>query len=206
MASIIRGDRHVFNALSSFSAPSDRGYEFMASTSERFRSSVDRSATEFFERSRQQFRRVDRDELARRAKAALGNEVSHWTNRVISTLSTVEEFQNAPPSMIPSIMANPGIRRLYLRGRCEGYGEHYENLHGNRIKHQHADYQRVMSGVWHDDDEDGYACTVYDTAIEEPTFTLSLRDTNHVRRSWEALERMIDEGLDDPTSLYNSRL
>ena len=206
MATIIQGNRDVFNTLSGFAMPSDRDYEFMSSTSERFRSTVTRSADDFFERTRQTYRRVDRDELVRMAKAAVGNSISHWSSYDVHTLSTVTEFQNAPDCMLAAMMAMPTLRKMYLKQRVDGYSGRYENVHGNRVGHNHRDYQKVMSGIWHEDQQGEMTCTIYDSDIEDPSFVHGLRETGHIRRSWEYLESMLDDGMDDPTSRYNAKL
>lgn len=206
MANIIAGDHLTFDALCGFTSPSESCYEFMNASTERFRSRVQSAATGFFEKTRDLYRRVDRDELARRAKAALRQVNQFFRPNEISTLETIEELQHAPDVMLPYLMAQPLLRRMYLSQRCDGYSDRYENYHGNAVHHNHADYQAVMSGIWHEDPTEGYVCHIYENAIVDENFTLSLRDTNHVRLTWEHLVHMIELGGDDPTSKYNAKL
>lgn len=205
MATIIEGDRDVFNTLCGFKLPDRNSYSFMSSTSDRFKSTISAASDDFFSKTREIYRRVDRDESTRKTRAALNNDTRYWNSRDVMQLSALAELQNAPDVMLPSIMAQPTLRKMFLRQRCDGYSDRYENVHGNQIMHNHSDYQRVMTGVWHDDPTDGPSCYTYDLAIEDVDFAHDLADTNRIRRTWDALEDAL-HGEFDPTSRFNSKL
>ena len=96
-------------------------------------------------------------------------------------------------------MAEPRLRDMYLNESVEGYAGSYHNYHGNAIGVNHYDYRRVMDGMaivtdthleWND---------FYEIVPEEDK-ELSLFDKVDVIRTWNLVNRALDEHEMDPTS------
>lgn len=134
-------------------------------------------------------------ESVRRAKAALDRFGSVFQENNIRWLRSEKEVQQAPPAMIPFIMANPVVRQLYQEQRCAGYDEDYVDREPKNIGENHTEYQLAMSGIV-TDTEDGSFYSLWDNG-ETP---LTMEEQVAVHSSWDLVNCMIERGKRDPTS------
>lgn len=136
-------------------------------------------------------------ETVRKAAAALDRLGSVFQEDSIRWLRTETEVQQAPPMMIPFIMAEPSIRKLYQEQRCEGYGDAYIDNERELIGRDHTHYQLAMSGtVVVNEVSDVAAYTIWDNG-ETP---LVSEEKVAIQSSWEVARMMVAKAKKDPTS------
>lgn len=123
---------------------------------------------------------------------------------VISQLTDIGAMQNATPVMQRIIMANPRVRNRYRKRMVEGY--HGEYVEPNKFEYKHSDYtyRQIMHGVA-DLNEAEVTATTYHLDIDEQDIMTEF-DRSEARITWAAIERALERGEDDPTSIFNARL
>jgi len=99
-------------------------------------------------------------------KVATAHIQSAWVGDYIRPLEELADIQAACPVMQRYIMAEPTYRALYNQGQAHGYGKDYVDMQPGALKNNHTDYQRVVHGLWIDDEDTGMSeqC-VYHTDI-----------------------------------------
>lgn len=142
-----------------------------------------------------------------RSVKALGRLLENFAlpNRVMQ-LDGISELQHAPDVMIPYIMAEPTVRRMYLDDRCEGYGDKYINLYGDLIGSTDPVYQTVTHGMWVDQGNGELECHMYSNVAIEHDQQMSMPDQLNVLRTWDSLRSVLDLAKEDPTSRWNGLL
>ena len=123
---------------------------------------------------------------------------------VIKQLVDIAAMQQASPVMQRIIMANPRVRQRYRKKMLEGY--HGEYQEPNKYEYMHSDYtyRQVMNGIATIDEPEVCATTYHLDIAEEDV--MSEFDRSEARITWAAINRALDKGEDDPTSIYNARL
>lgn len=129
-----------------------------------------------------------------------------WDVDFIKPLKDLLSIQFPPDSMIPYLMANPVVRKMYHQRRCEGYGERYIDLQPGHIGDDHYDYQKVMNGREQIDEDGISSWTTYYDLDEENEAPLTDAERDSICISWGNMLQMIHLGDDDPTSQYGARL
>ncbi len=122
-----------------------------------------------------------------------------YTNYVLP-LITLEEQQNASSTMQRWIMANPEIRTLYLKQRCDGYNETYINRYGDKIGEDHYDYRRVMDGIGVEQNNGDIVFTEYIEELHSGDRDLSLVEQTDIINSWNTTNLLLSLWKDDPTN------
>lgn len=123
----------------------------------------------------------------------------------ISPLHSLVGLQTANPYMQRWIMAQPDLRSRYLNQEVEGYGESYVNRHGTSVGSGHYDYRRVMDGIVVAD-EDTFSYTHYYEALPDEERDLTVFEKVDILRTWNTIQKYLDEGDDDPTSVIGAKL
>lgn len=146
-------------------------------------------------------------DTARMIRAAARQVSSLWDRDEIRYLPTIGKLQTAPPKMVRWLMAEPNTRREFHAGRCEGYGEHYQDAEPGKIGETHRDYRIVMDGMVYENDQgelwvDQYTDDEVDGEINELTF----EEKWDITRSWQHLADFMSAKGEDPTSRWNSEL
>ncbi len=150
----------------------------------------------FVEKAKDAYSAFLDNDLLRRSKAALDKFGSVFQENNIRWLRTETEIQQAPPAMIPFVMANPVIRTLFQEQRCEGYGDAYVDNEPGLIGRDHTQYQLAMSGIVQETDEGVMHYTIWDNG-EEP---LTTEEKVAVASTWSMIELMAAKAKKDPTS------
>lgn len=184
--------------------PNESDEGFFRETYRRAISTLDEKRRSFMERSRKAYGRI----TSSRAAQILRNLKIRRTDNFgtgLEELWTLDEFRQANRMTRRYIMAHTGIRRKFVRGECEGYGEDVTEHHhvmGDRL----LDYRRVMDGVHVvNPDEMPY----YKHYIDEDTAdnrALTVNEQRKVLDIWKRLDAYIEAGGDDPTSQFNADL
>lgn len=68
----------------------------------------------------------------------------------IHEIKTMEELQNANPTMQRWVMCHPETRKLYLAQNIDGYSDTYRNIFGKGVGEDDYNYRRVYDGVLQD--------------------------------------------------------
>lgn len=122
-----------------------------------------------------------------------------WMGNNIHFCNSIEQIQAANPINQRYIMAEPRLREMYLNQSVEGYAGSYENFHGNAIGMAHYDYRRVTDGMVMVNDEHIEWNDVYENVPVEDR-ELSLFEKADIIRTWNLVNRALDEHEMDPTS------
>jgi len=143
----------------------------------------------------------------RLANAALRRVASLWDVNEIRALQEYYQVQNAQPVMIPYVMAEPTIRKLYQQGLCEAYGNEYHDPYKNDIGENHIDWRRVMNGIatiGGENDSFDWEATTYSDSNDEAV-PLEFDQQLDILTTWETVRSAIAQGI-DPTSRYDADL
>lgn len=124
----------------------------------------------------------------------------------ISDINIVLDVQNARPKLRGYIMAMPRLRDLYLKGRVEGYGKHYEMQDRTSTAHQVQEYREVMNGAFTGTEEKDEFTTYLDVFDDQGYEALSTMEKIIIRRGWDSIAQWLDENDEDPTSPSGSKL
>ena len=156
----------------------------------------------FVEKAKDAYSSFLDSDLLRRSKAALDRFGSVFQENNIRWLRNETEVQQAPPAMIPFVMANPVIRNLFQEQRCEGSGDAYVDNEPGLVGKDHTHYQLAMSGIVQEDNDGVMKYTIWDNG-ETP---LSTEEKVAVASTWDMVELMVAQAKKDPTSQKGGRL
>ena len=153
----------------------------------------------------------------RLAQAALRKLDDGFAADIIQPLLTVSQLQHAPDVMVPWLMSEPTVKRRWLAGRCEGYGDDYTDVSNGKTGLDDALWRAVHPGMMatcddraaeEDPDiasEPNWGCkTFWDDEVEE--LNLNFNQQVDIQSSQDALYRAVKQGVDDPTSRWNASL
>lgn len=141
------------------------------------------------------------------ARAAMAYVDSYFQKDVVRRLTTIEEVQNAPNSMVRWLMTEPEFRARYHEQRCAGYGERYIDIQPGKVKEDHDDWCRVNSGVIDFDRDEGplLTCYVVGDVEDEDDVQLSASQRLDIQFSLDTMRLGLLEGRDS-TDEFNSDL
>lgn len=170
------------------------------------RSRVDnsRASEAFRSRTRELVTRVQESAIYRSTLASVRRLKHRGRLDVITQLIDEAAMQQATPIMQRIIMANPRVRSRYRKRMLEGYHGEYQEPNKWEYKHSDYTYRQIMNGVA-DLNEPEVTATTYHLDVAEEDI-MSEFDRSEARITWAAINRVLDKGGDDPTSIYNARL
>lgn len=171
---------------------------WLGERSDALRSTISNTATSFFNQAASLYSMISTSDAVQALRNLTVKVENVWQSNVITHLQTLQQLQCAPLVMQRFIMAQPDIRKMYLNGEVSGYGDSYENLHGDGIGAKHYDWRRVMDGIGVVTDE-GYQFTQYVEDTREDT-ELTVFEKVDVLRSWHMASTELSKGEQDPTS------
>jgi len=211
MAQVISGGEQGFNALA-YGMPHPGTIEFLQGQMSNLTQRLQGAQDIFMQHAQQVYDQFYSSDALRIARAALRHVDTMWQSDSIQLLSEIGQFQNAPLSMIPYIMAEPTTRALYHAQRIDGYSEEYVDIEPGLVGEQHYHYRRVMDGVivMNEDDSpnarEWYADTFTDELIEGDE-DLTIVDQNDILNSWQHQRYFAScENGEDYTSKFNARM
>ena len=123
----------------------------------------------------------------------------------IAPIHDLVGLQTANPYLQRFILAQPDLRERYLNQEVEGYGDSYVNHYGNTIGERHFDYRRVMGGIATIDAE-GLRYTTYHEQLSEEERELTVFEKVDILKTWNTIQKYLDIGEDDPTSVTGAML
>lgn len=83
----------------------------------------------------------------------------------IQYISKIAEFQHAP-TMQRWIMAEPTVRQMYFDQKLDGYSDTYSTT-DKTVGMMHLDYQKVIDGVYREDENGDISITEFYNLYEE---------------------------------------
>lgn len=166
--------------------------------------SVTGYARDFLQQAQTLYTMVSSSDAAMMLRNLKAKTEDSW-NFDIQTINSLVGLQTANPYMQRWIMAQPDLRQRYLHQEVEGYGESYVNHHGDAVGDRHFDYRRVMDGVLQHDEE-SYGFKTYYDHLGESERELTVFEKVDVLRTWNTIQKYLDEGDEDPTSVIGAKL
>lgn len=163
-------------------------------------------AKEMYEKAKDVYQLVNYSTAVRKARAVIRQIDNKSRVNEVTELQTMGQLQHASPVMQRFIMADPIARAMYLEDECSGYADSYVDMHRDKVGIDHYDYRRVMSGIWHEDQDSGniQMHTFYeDTEGDVELDPLAQMD---IVRTWDFVRAKLKAGKEDPTSPYNEML
>jgi len=163
----------------------------------------------FMNASQDIYKQINDSMSVRAAKAAVRRAKGMFHPNVIVYQDNIEDIRSSQPIMQRYNMAQPTVRELYHKQRCDGYSDTYRDMHPGDIKHDHYDYRRVMDGIIYDDvnDEGEYTWAVNTYAHDNigDDVDLTFDEKTDIISTWELIEMFMKEG-EDPTDIYENKL
>lgn len=160
----------------------------------------------FFSNTQQLFDQFHGSEAMRLARASVRKVSSIFQRDEIRSIWDLGKMQNAPLTMQRYIMAEPTVREMYQKQRCDGYSATYQDMYPGAIGDNHYDYRRVMDGLVVETDEGDTKCTFYFDDLVEGDRRLSLDEVIEIRSTWDFVKEMMQNGKRDPTSAFDNSL
>lgn len=154
----------------------------------------------FVETSRAIYEKINDSTAVRAAKAAVRMAKGLFHPNTIVPLETLEELRAAQPVMQRWVMAEPTIRQIYHKQRCDGYSDTYLDYEPGKIGDQHYDYRRVMDGIIVDTvDENGndsWEFTTYSEELRESDRELEFHEQKAILGTWDIVKMFVEAGED----------
>lgn len=135
---------------------------------------------------------------------------SRWDEDRIQPLYNDIDLQQAKSVMRSYLMTNPRARKLYYENKISGFDGEFFNEMPNHHDYEYLPmYQNVMQGAYvGTEDEDRFI--TYLDVLENPEFIgdhiLNHTEREDIKESWDAFNRMLDLGEEDPSSTNSSLL
>lgn len=171
---------------------------WLGERSDALRATISNTAATFFNQAATLYTMISSSDAIQALRNMTVKADNAWQNNAIVFLQTTEQVQCAAPVMQRWIMAQPDARQMYLNGEISGYGETYENLHGNGVGEKHYDWRQVMSGIGVvNGDSFGYTTYVEDTRDDNE---LTVFEKVDILRTWQTVQTALSAGEQDPTS------
>ena len=202
---VIHGaDEHSFDALIyPDQHPANRNY--IENQLTKFSDTVSDTGRVFLEQSVNLYNAVNSSAAIQSARSAIRQAKGIFHPNIVTEFHDIEEIRMAQPIMQRYVMAQPDIRNLYHKQRCNGYSDSYVDMEPDEVGRYHYDYRRVMSGIIVDDEEDGWKVNMYiHDDLGEDT-RLSSNDKVDIIHTWDLITMFIEAGK-DPTSIEGDDL
>lgn len=177
----------------------DNTVRWLNDRTEQLRPMISSTANMFFDQARKMHNMISSTD-AIQALRNLTSKVSNiWQSNQIHRIQNLEGFQTANQVNQRWIMAHTPIRELFLNNSLEGYGESYNNVHGETIGASNYDYRRVMDGLMTPTVDTNVISNFYEV-LKEGDEPLTLHQRVDIINNWNLLNTLMDEQELDPTS------
>lgn len=197
-ANVINTDnREVFNQLL-FPEKNNYTMDYIKGQLNSFSDSITDAGRNILEKSADVYNKINDKSYIKSAIRAIQSSNSVFKPNVIMPLTTLEDISQAQTAMQRYIMAEPSIRSLYQKQRCDGYHDVYTDVHEGYIGHDHYDYRRVMDGIpYTDKNNETWITNYHDENIGGDT-DLDLEEKVDILHTWDIIKMFVEEGI-DPT-------
>lgn len=205
MANVSIGSYDVFNSMVN-GVQSRENLSFLEQRLGEFRDRLTDAGRRVADRARELFDSYDFEGIQRQVRAFKRKMEHRWDRNDIRPLRTIGDLQQAGLQMQRWLMANPTVRRMWQKERCDGWSRSYVDMEPGALGESHTDYKKVMNGLAQQDEEDNTYFVTYFDAIEDGREELDLDQQLDIRESWSWIEHYLKQGGDDPTSPTNASL
>lgn len=197
---------NVINA-SIFGAPSQRmAAQFEAGLGRMAAETIGSAGSSLLEYAKGLHQKYNGQQMRAMINSALNATKVESRPDLIFMLNSLAELRQAQPVMQEFIMANPVVRRAYQANQCFGFADSYVDSAPGKIGWGHKTFDTVMSGVV-EFEEDGITYTVSSQAFADAdTENITPMDRTNILATWRIAERIMKEGVDDPTNQYGGSL
>lgn len=186
--------------------PDDSARQWLAQKSEMVRSTLSTAGQVFFEKARSLYDIVSESQALQMLRNLKGRSDDVWSSNQISYLHTLEQLQTAGPIMQRWIMAEPELRTRYIDQTVDGYSDTYVNYHGDVVGDRHYDYRRVMTGVVQVEEDRDFIIQHFSDYMSEDEKELDFYQKIDILNTWDKVRHYLEEGGEDPTSVYGAQL
>lgn len=202
MALIVTGDDDDIIHASTHGLMSRDDVSYFRERVERAARTATGLASKYLNNARESLKNFSLSGLKDRVDAMRDRFTHRWDEDRIQELVTLQDQQQAKPTMRKLLMADPRARNLFYAGRISGWEGDFEDEWAGWTAGETPLYRQLMNGAYDDSapDEDrwvtklGAADEIY--GDEE----YSHHEKVAVRRSWRAQRAEFDNGQQDPTS------
>ena len=205
MAQVIEGGADAFTALM-YQKQHAGTVGFLAEQSRKFTGLLSEVPAAFFKATDELYQRFEQSAAVRLARAAVRRVSNMWQMEGIAPLSTIGQLQNASIEMQRWIMAEPNVRKSFIRQECDGYSESYVTTEPLAVGEQHYDYRRVVNSIYIDQPDGDYAATTYNEDLNDGELELDMCEQIDIMETWSHVAAHIRRRLDDPTSRENNSM
>lgn len=136
------------------------------------------------------------------ARNALQKAGSFVYMEFIKPIFSPKEIQEAPMHMQRWLMAEPSIRKEYIKGRVAGFKDSYQDKDPGVVGEDHYDYRRVMDGVLYQDEKGDYWIDTHFEDLDEGDEELSHDEKFDILQTWEAARSLMKIYRSDLTDPY----
>lgn len=207
MATYVPGGADLFDAYGG-GLPDQESVAWLQQQQEKLYQTIPQTVSNFFQKSRDYFQVLSNTQAAQMMRNLRNKVEGIWSYNDVIPLLTLEQIQTASPIMQRYVMAQPDLRRRYLNQEVDGYSDTYVNHQGDTIGAAQYDYRQVMSGILElgAGEHDDWVVNYYFEPMEAGEKELTLNQKVDVLRTWEHVKVLLEEGGEDPTSLYGNHL
>lgn len=178
----------------------DRDREIFHETLSRYR------GREYLDRFDDRRRSLDIDTLTRRAAAINRHSSSAFRDDMIMELLDIADFQHAPVTMQQYLLTDRRIRYMARNQRIEAWGYNPSELEPDDELRHNRYYRAMNDGMLRVSEENEKDMFVEDFLCSDPDEELNYYDKRAIHYSVERARRILEEGLEDPTSKMNNLL
>lgn len=205
MAHMVQGGADVMDAFAG-GFPNQQTQQWLHAQSEQLRSISGHMASQFFDQAQSLYTVIDEMDAEQIRRNLREKNNALFGEQLIQPLTSLESIQTANPVMQRYIMAYPGLRERYFDQALDGYSDSYENIHGIAIGEEHRDYRFVMDAMVQAPVDEDYRSVEYIEPLADGEQDLTLGEKLDVLTTWSMVEHYLEEGDEDPTSVYGNKL
>ena len=210
MAQIIQGGAAMFNAVQ-YGRQSQEAVNFIQRQFDNISLQLNEAGRAFYQSARDSFEDLNNDYATRLLRAAGRSIEGLFMHDRIQEISSIGQFQHAPPVMQRWIMAEPTLRALHVANRIEGYSDTYLDLDPGKVGPAHYDYRLATNGLIFvsEPDENGdteWHATSHWGALLPDDRELQFAEQLDIQATWRHLRERLENSDEDPTSRYNAQI
>ena len=156
-------------------------------------------------RAEETFDRFYSSDALAKARSAMRKVKGVFAKNVISTMSTIEDFQQAQPRNQRYVMAHVGLRKLYHEQMVDGYSDEYIDLQPGAIGHEHRDWRRIHDGDVFENEEGELERHRYVEMTDEEEAPVPLDEKMITKDNFTMLDYYLATSDRDPCSKSGGR-
>lgn len=186
--------------------PDESAKQWLGERAAQIRDTLTGTGQEFFNRARSLYNIVSESQAVQILRNIRSKSENVWSSNQILPLRSLEAIQTAGPIMQRWVMACPDVRERYLNQTLDGYSDTYVNYHNDLVGLAHFDYRRVMDGVVVVEEDKDYVFREFIDYMEEDEHYLTVPERIDILNTWDYVKHYLEDGDEDPTSLYGAQL